>query len=122
MKQTEGIKYWEAFRESPGMAWGAFVQLYSQLTMIQGMVNTLMLLGVFYSTNLKGIWPDIPWWAYLVGLMVISLGLSVFLIMVGIPGIYKYGRRFMRTTQVEDKLDLIIKHLNIDTGELKNGN
>ena len=101
-----------------GLIWAKVVNIWGQLGTVAGIVNTLMMVGVFYTTTL---YPNfkVPLWLYIV---VIALGVFAvvwFIIKIGISGYYRFFSNQSAITEANRKIDLIMKSLNIEDEKKK---
>lgn len=103
-----------------GLVWAKIVNIWGQVGTVAGIVNFVMMLGVFYTTT---VYPNIkiPIWLYL---FIVIIGASLvigFIIKWGISGYFRYFSNLSEITKINNKvcdleknIDLIMKHFNID--------
>ncbi len=96
-----------------GLVWAKGVNIWGQLGTIAGIVNTLMLVGVFYTTTLYPKFP-IPFWAYILIVLLAATLCIGFIIKFGISGYYRFLSRRSEISQINERVSLIMKHLDID--------
>ena len=60
-----------------GLSWAKFLAVYGQVASILGVLNSLMLVGIFYTTTLKPV-ISIPLWLYLMAVLLGIGGVIVF--------------------------------------------
>ena len=95
-----------------GLTWAKGINIWGQLGMIAGMANTLMLIGVFYTTT---VYPnfEIPLWLYLVFIFFVAIMAISFIIKYGISGYYRFFSHQTNLSEVDRKVELIMKHLGV---------
>jgi len=95
-----------------GLIWAKYLNIWGQLGSVVGAVNTLMMIGVFYTTTVK---PSlaIPIWLYLVTMVVGVVAMIGFILRWGISGYYRFWSNQSDITSVNRKIDLIMKYLDI---------
>ncbi len=103
-----------------GLIWAKYVNTWVQVGTIAGTVNTLMMLGVFYTTTLRPALP-VPLWLYLLIVVVSASCVVWFALKVGISGYYRF---FSKTSELSEtnrrvqennrKLKLIMDKLGIE--------
>lgn len=100
-----------------GLTWAKGINIWGQLGMVAGMANTFMMIGVFYTTT---IYPnfEIPLWLYIVAIFFVIVFAICFILKYGISGYYRFFSRQSELSEVNKKVSLIMKHLNI-TDETK---
>jgi ABC-type uncharacterized transport system permease subunit len=101
-----------------GLIWAKIVNIWGQLGTVAGIVNTLMMIGVFYTTTL---YPNfkVPLWLYIVVIAIGAGGVVWFIIKIGISGYYRFFSKQSEITEANRKIDLIIKYLEIEDGKKK---
>lgn len=114
-----------------GLIWAKYVNTWGQVGSVAGMVNMLMMLGVFYTTTLRPSL-EMPLWLYVVIVIVAAAFAVLFVLKIGISGYYRF---FSRQSEVAEtnkrvqensrkldeqdrKLNLVMSKLGIeDTGK-----
>ncbi|MFC1950035.1 hypothetical protein ACFLW0_07700 [Chloroflexota bacterium] len=107
-------------RANIGSIWGRFIVYYNQAGMVQGFVNSVVLLVMLYSTTIKPA-VDVPVWLYIL-IVIIGIGLLVlFIRTIGITGYFSYFKQLSALSELErmitsqqNDLALIKKHLGIE--------
>ena len=95
-----------------GLTWAKGINIWGQLGMIAGMANTFMLVGVFYTTT---IYPnfDIPLWLYIIAIIFVFTIAVAFILRYGISGYYRFFSKQSEMSEINKKVGLIMKHLDI---------
>ncbi len=110
-----------------GLIWGKYLNIWNQIGSIAGLVQLLMMIGVFYTTTLNPKF-QIPFWLYLVIIIIGGLLLILFVLKIGLSGYFRYFSKHTDISEVNNKVDelakqnkliieqnkLIIEHLNIE--------
>ncbi len=96
-----------------GLVWAKYLNVWGQLGSVVGAANTLMMVGVFYTTTLK---PSlaIPLWLYLMVIVLGSLSVIGFIVKWGISGYYRFFANQSELAEVQRKMDLVMKHFHIE--------
>ena len=103
-----------------GLTWAKGINIWGQLGMIAGIANTFMLIGVFYTTT---IYPNfsIPLWLYIVAIIFVATSAITFILKYGISGYYRFFSRQSEMSEINKKVSLIMKHLDIKDDTDKKG-
>jgi len=91
-----------------GLKWAHLMAIWGQVGMIQSMINTIMLLGVFYTTTAKPAW-DIPIGAYILLLVIVGISTLVFILRWGISGYYRYFSQRSELAEVQRDVKKILE-------------
>ena len=96
-----------------GLMWAKIVNIWGQLGTAAGVVNTIMLIGVFYTTT---VYPNlkVPLWLYV---LVIVLGVILgvlFIVRFGISGYYRFLSRRSELSQTNQRVKAIMDHFSIE--------
>lgn len=89
-----------------GMFWGSIINIWGQVGVVFGIANTIMLLGVFYTTTARAY---ISFPLYIVIVVVLGTSTLAFILKVGISGYYRFFTKQTSLSKVDEKLDNIIK-------------
>lgn len=102
-------------RNDAGLAWGKFLNIIGQAGTIQGLINSLLLIGIFYTTTAR---PEfgIPLWLYLLVVVSVIFAVVIFILKVGISGYYRFFNQQSAVGEIDQKMDRIIKHLGMKDG------
>jgi cell division protein FtsW (lipid II flippase) len=90
-----------------GLLWARLMAIYGQLGFIQGILNSLMLIAVTYTTTLQQ--RGVPLWVYLAILVLILSLATVFILFIGIRGYYDFFNEQSNLDKLEKKLDAFIE-------------
>lgn len=93
-----------------GLAWAKLIAVYGQLGVIQGVLNSLMLVVVTYTTSLKPI--GLPLWMYLGVLLLVLSMVVIFILTIGIRGYYQFFNE-------QSAIDSVLKEVRELRKELK---
>jgi len=99
-----------------GLVWAKLVNIWGQLGTVAGMANTVMLVGVFYTTTVYPNTP-IPLWVYLFTVVTVAILAITFIVKYGISGYYRYFSKQSELSEVNKKVSLIMDRLGIEEGE-----
>jgi len=96
-----------------GLIWAKIVNIWGQAGTIAGIANTIMLLVVTYSTTIE---PKlhIPLWLYITTIIITLILVVTFILKWGISGYYRFLSNQSELSQVNKRVELIMKHLNIE--------
>ncbi len=95
-----------------GLAWAKLLAIIGQVGAIQGAVNSVMLIGIFYTTTVKPNFP-IPIWLYLLIVISVLLGAIIFSLSLGISGYYRFFNQQSSVEKINKKLTLVMTALKI---------
>jgi hypothetical protein len=96
-----------------GLIWAKIVNIWGQFGTVAGIANTIMLLVVTYSTTIEPKF-HIPLWLYITTIVIaVILGVA-FILKWGISGYYRFLSNQSELSQVNKRIELIMKHLNIE--------
>lgn len=95
-----------------GLVWAKGLNIWVQLGVIAGIINTLMLIGVFYTTTVYPNFP-IPFWIYMLVIVLAATFWIGFVVKYGISGYYRFLSRRSEISQINERVSLILKHLDI---------
>jgi glucan phosphoethanolaminetransferase (alkaline phosphatase superfamily) len=108
-----------------GLVWGKIANIWGQVGIIASVVSFIMTIGIFYTTTAYPNW-GLPLWAYLLIIIIGAIFVIGFIVKWGISGYYRFFSNqsaitslHSRIDELEGKLDLIMKHLNIQKEEKK---
>jgi len=103
-----------------GLVWAKYVNTWGQVGSIAGMVNMIMMLGVFYTTTLR---PAIavPLWLYITIVVIGGATVVTFVLKIGISGYYRFFSKQSEVAEINKRVKLIMRHLGIEeeTGKEK---
>ena len=103
-----------------GLIWAKIMNIWGQVGTVAGIANTIMMIGVFYTTTL---YPQvkIPLWLYV---LIICIGVCLviwFIVKVGISGWFRFFSHNSEIEQVKKdvaelnrKQDLMLSHFGIN--------
>jgi hypothetical protein len=95
-----------------GLVWAKVVNIWGQLGTAAGIVNFIMMLGVFYTTT---VYPNVkmPLWIYL-SIVIIGAIIGIgFILKWGISGYYRFLSKQSELSEVNNKLTFIMKEMKI---------
>lgn len=100
-----------------GLIWAKIVNIWGQVGTIAGVVNFVMMVGVFYTTT---VYPNfkIPLWAYILIIVIGAVLVIGFILKWGISGYYRFFSKQSDITEVNQKMDIILEHLGLNYEEL----
>ena len=92
-----------------GLSWAKLLVILGQVGAIYGMVNSIMLIGIFYMTTIR---PEfgIPLWPYLLAVIFVIISLVSFILKIGISGYYRFFNQQSAIDRIDQKLDWLIKN------------
>jgi H+/Cl- antiporter ClcA len=100
-----------------GLSWAKAFNVWSQIGIIAGAINFCMMIGVFYTTTVRAKW-DVPFWLYLMVIIVgIILAIS-FVLKWGISGYYRFLSKQSEISIINRKVDLLLEKNGIGEKEL----
>ena len=97
------------------LAWGKVLIIIVQAGAVYSLINSLMLIGIFYTTTAR---PEfgIPLWLYLLVVTAVIFSLVIFILKIGISGYYRFFNQQSAMDKIDQKVDRIIKHLGMKDG------
>jgi len=104
-----------------GLIWAKIVNIWGQVGTVAGIANTIMTLGIFYTTTVN---PNfkVPLWAYILFVIIGASLVIGFIIKWGISGYYRFFSNqseitSMKKEVLEVKKDMkeVMKHLGVKT-------
>lgn len=102
-----------------GLIWAKYMNIWSQIATVAGMISFIMMLGVFYTTTLQPAF-NIPLWLYIL-IVLIGTALAIaFVTSIGISGYYRFfserselGKTNKTVQENSRQLKLIMEKLGI---------
>ena len=86
-----------------GLMWAKYMAVMGQVGVIQGTINSLMLVGIFYTTTAKPSF-GIPLWAYLSVIGLGIIGVLIFILTIGISGYYRFFNQQSAVNGIKSEL------------------
>ena len=99
-----------------GLIWAKGMNIWGQIGVLLSILNTFMIIGIFYTTTVNPT-TNIPFWLYILIILSIAIPVILFILKVGISGYYRFFNQQSELHQVGDGIDKIIKHLGIEEQE-----
>lgn len=99
-----------------GLSWAKAVNVWGQIGLFAGVANTVMLIGVLYTTTVAPKF-SIPFWLYILIIMIAAIVCIIFVMKIGISGYYRFFSQQSELSQVNKKVSKIMKRLNIEEDE-----
>lgn len=96
-----------------GLLWGKCLNILSQIGALAGIVNLLMVIGIFYTTTFRPA-TGMSLWLYLLLIVIGGASLVVFIITVGIRGFYRFFNQQSAVDEIRKDIQLIKRHLKIE--------
>lgn len=95
-----------------GLIWAKFMSIWSQVGVIQGIFNTVMLVAVFYTTTISPVF-QISFWLYITVIVVLSVPVLAFIIKVGISGYYRFINQQTKIEEIDRITKLIAEKMGV---------
>ncbi len=88
-----------------GRTWAQFLQIWGQVSVVYSLISMLMLLATTYTVTLRFLPFKLPWWGYLLLLILGFVVASVFVRQIGIPGNFEYVKEKSDINKLNKKMD-----------------
>lgn len=85
-----------------GITWGKIINIWGQIGVVQGVINTIMLFVVTYNTSLKNL---LPVWLYILIIVISIICIVGFVLRIGISGYYRFFNQQSAMNRIESKVD-----------------
>ncbi len=101
-----------------GLMWAKLVNVWGQLGTVAGVANTLMLIGVFYTTTVLPNYA-VPLWLYIMVIVVAATFAITFIVRYGISGYYRFFSSRSELSETNRRIKQIMDHLGIEENDPK---